>query len=119
MPCDWYLGWGVSVIYALKINDSYTFCDTTERFAASFGPVTEKNAFHTCLEEYLQDGEGRCSLPRQTDPWEFYKGSSQEEIEQGKGELIVTLHEGSKEALWDLVKWVNGPCTMLQIKVDY
>lgn len=107
------------MIYGLKIGNSFWFCDTTKQFAPSYGPVTDKTAFCSCLEDKLQEGEGECSLPRETNPWTFYKGESKEQIEQGNGELIVTLHRGNKEALWDLVDWVSGPCTMLRIKTDY
>jgi hypothetical protein len=103
------------MLYGLEVNETFWFCDTTERFAPSYGAVTDKRAFECCLEEYLQDTEGYCSLPRENNPWKFYIGTSKEEIEQGNGELIVTLHQGNKDALWELYQWAN----CLRIHVSY
>lgn len=107
------------MLYALEICGEFWFCDTTKRFAPEYGSVTDKRAFESCLEDYLQDSEGECSLPRESNPWKFYCGETKEKIEQGEGELIVALHCGNKDSLWELCQWVSGCCTCLRIRVDY
>lgn len=108
------------MFYGLKIHGSWNICDPSDRFAPSYGPVTDKRIFQVCLEEYLQEGDGECSLPwRESEPWTFWKGNSEEEIREGKGELIVSLHAENKDALWELRQWVSGSCTCFRIRVDY
>lgn len=107
-------------IYGLKIDESWFVCNPSERFAPSYGHVTEKRLFQVCLEDYLQACEGECQLPQaKYDPWTFWKSDSEEELREGKGEMIVTLHSDDKDALWELKQWVSGPCTILRIRVDY
>lgn len=109
------------MIYGLKITygDSWWFCDPSKRFAPSYGPVSDKTIFSSCLEDYLQDGEGNTSFPNEQNPWEFYKAETQEDLEQGRGELIATLHNGNPEALWKLYSWCRGACTAVRVCVDY
>lgn len=106
--------------YGLKIGESWFVCNPSERFAPSYGRVTEKRLFQVCLEDYLQACEGECSLPTTDDElWTFWKSDSEEELREGKGDLVVALHSDDKDALWELEQWVSGPCTRLRIQVDY
>lgn len=107
------------MVYGLNIDGSWYFCIPSRRFAPSWGDVKQRDAFETCLEEYLQSYEGSCGLPTEAEPWQFYSGESQEELVEGKGTLIVSLHRGNKEALWDLYKWCSGRCVGFEIRVDY
>lgn len=108
------------MIYGLKIRRSWYICDTANKFAASYGPVGEKDAFWSCLEDYLQACDGRCNLPyNAAEAWTFWKADSQEKLLEDKGSLIVTLHADDKDALWQLKKWISGSCARLRIQIDY
>jgi hypothetical protein len=107
------------MLYALEIDGDFWFCDTSTRFGPGYGLVTDKKAFQRCLEDYLQETEIECPLPRSSAPWNFYCGKTENGIKQGERELIVSLHRSDKDALWELSQWVSGSSTCLRIKADY
>jgi len=109
------------MIYGLKntYGESWTFCDPSKRFAPSYGPVKEKAIFSICLEEYLQEGDGNCPFPGPEHPWEFYKAETQQDLEEGRGELIASLHNGTPEALWELYHWCRGGCVKVGVSLSY
>ena len=115
----------LSPVYALKVTSEYRedileFVKPTERFAPTYGPVTEHAVFGVCLEDWIQNRcDGRTYLPSKKEPWVFLKGNSEEDIRNGLGEEIVTLHSGDAESLWKLYEWAHNICTGFRIVVSY
>lgn len=108
------------MIYGLEIDEEFYICDPDQRFLPTFQPrPTPKRIFGVCLEDYLQGVDGSCSLPRQDSPWRFWRAQSEEAIKAGRGELVIELHKGNKDSLWELIDWLNGSCTAVRVMTDY
>lgn len=112
------------MFYALVIDEyggDFSFWIQEENTLCSYTDEDDKQKRHfaRCLEDYLQAGDNKVGLPSEAAPWVFVEGSSEEEIKAGNHKVIVKLHKGDKDSLWELYQWASSNCTMFRIEIDY